>query len=621
MVIHYRFDLVQNETAPRLGVSSQKDSTLRVSTPASGLSIEVEDNGDGLLDTRDRYSLAYENKLHSIRADEGLRLLNYFLNPRVLEGQQRKIGFSKSEHLSEEREPPISLQEISAFTPQQLEEIQSTPSAWFMDGHLDISLLEGARVFLPSENEAWASHRPTEFSWAGFASMNSSAGGYHVSNGHFVREQIVEKSLVAFAFMGLSASTSPHLTWHLFTGNYTSHELGSIALNTRVEEKIAKLSNTSENPQENLNANLAVVEERLHRSERDLYFGFTRPVIAVACLADADFRRWVAQLFTPSLQEYSMLRFYGTMFAEAGKSVFTSLAAGAVIAGFSSFSIYELSRIWYDAYGHLDYPSTENKIASALSTALSEAWLLSRVGRQVQAITGNSGLTWSNLAAARVPLAQANFQFVDLARDFTRSFPVLNWVARQFVAPSLGEIARNLNTACSNFKAAALRRENIELILKGVGARTVFQQTFYRFSPRLLPYYLRVESFFAGRAFSVAQRGLLAAIEKAETASLAGRLGSAVQAVKNAANMARALVAVGGVAKTAMAAVVTTVETAATAIASAAGIKIGLFVALGFSVGAGIGTGIAYAVGTYDENFTPQDAVKKFIPALRLFWG
>lgn len=573
----YRFDISPDSSNNSLPIHFR---STEVPNSQARFSIEVQENGDGRLDEEDRYVLTRQSRSQVLEPREGLRVLNYYLHPENLRHNHLQMDISRRESSSVSAgSRPVSLGQSGIFSPIELSAIEHSHSAWFMDGHLDTSLLVGARTFTQDEVNAWTA-RPAHFPYGRFL---ASEGGAHLIDSGFVLGdwnrwvggdvswsdmrigQVAEKVIIGFTFGALSSAVGSNLVWHLFSGNYTSNELGRIFANRHAVNEIRDLTHERGSSSINFQQNVRVVDIQNQRAQRNLYFGFTEPIIALACAADRDFWRWLFQV--PRLThfgEYSMLGAYArnaretvtALAAEASASGagFRALASGAVVAGSSFLSFYELTQIWYESYGHLDYGSRENKITSFISTFFTQTWFLSRVAQQVRdaiaslpnSSAASTSLSLVNIARARVPLnnwndwSRVNFQVIDLLRDFSRNFPLANLLTRRVIDPSLGELARNIQKAAQDLEEIASRRDLITAIQSGERSRSLFQNFLFRFNPNLYQGYMLREVDSTGRALLQAQRSLLSAAEMAERHS--SRIGNAASSLNQALQALRSLV-------------------------------------------------------------------------------
>ncbi len=582
MVSVYRFSFSDNPQNSARALSTQ----LPAAPQSQRFAIEVEDNGDGLLDANDHYTYTSQSQSYALQSREGLALLNYSLNPETLRRMQIRGSVERREANPSPQPHSQTLDSTHAFSSAELYRIRRSESVWSLNDTVDTRVLLGQRTFRPDENAQWSRRFSTTNPVRTFL---ATPGGIHISDrGFYLGDwgqylfgdmnwnemrggQIVEKVVVGMTFGALSFAASANATWHTFSTNFTSNRLGRILMNVSAEDRLAQLTRDSGSAEANLQQNIATVDERTEMARGNLYFGFTDPVVAVACAADMDFWRWAKQAPTANFGPYSILGLWGrnistslgalTESAQIGfltsaraamglsdglgaglATGFRGLASGGIIAASAFLSLYETSQIWYAFYGHLPYRSPANKIFSAGSTVLSEAWILARASSELRNITQTArasdavvsgALNWANLARASRVLTETgrsyNVQFFELFRDFGRNFPLAHLLTRRIIDPSLRELSINLRQAATNLQQANVNRETISAIIAGTAARTRFMNVLNNFSPRLLNGHLTRQAASAANGLLKAQRALLLAAENAEAAGKIGRVGRMAQ--------------------------------------------------------------------------------------------
>lgn len=579
MVSVYRFSFSDNiENSSRLFSEG-----LQNTPPNPRYVIDVEDNGDGKIDTNDRFRLSAGTQSYSLQGGEGATLLHHYLNPETLRRLRLRENLSLLESNQGLPAGNETLDSIAALDTNELYRVRRSEAVWTINGELDPRLLLGQRTYTRAENEAWTRRFSSDNSIRTFL---ATPGGIHMSDyafytgdwGRFIMGdmswqemrfgQFPEKIIVGMTFGALSFASSANATWHTFSTNFTSNRLGRVLTNASAENTLIDLSRDRGNPALNLQQNIQTVDVRTEMARGNLYFGFTDPVIVLACAADMDFWRWAKQVPTRNFGSYSILGLWGrnistslsglTETAQIGflnsaraamgltdgfgagmATGFRGLASGALVAGSAFTSLYEASQIWYAFYGHLPYRSPANKIFSAGSTILSEAWILARASEELRNITSTTqnpsgALSVANLMRASAELTRTsrsfNVQFVELFRDFGRNFPIAHLLTRRIIDPSLRELSMNLRKAATNLQEANINRETITAIMGGTAARTRFMSLMNAVSPRLLNGYLTRELASAGRTVLKAQQALVSAAESAETAGNMGRLGRLMQA-------------------------------------------------------------------------------------------
>jgi hypothetical protein len=402
----YQFSIVPaatlSEGDPRDPFRFYHDGEARpVRGPASAASptIEVIDSDQNRQFTpSDRYFYVdAQGRRLELSGDEGLKLLNYWADPTAL----RKSGTGLVVHaLQDTNLGPVqaqgSLRDISEISQELRETILDRFAYWEADGHLDMNILEGVRIYTDAENDRWTGPRGVGiyFGW------NSAA-----------REIFLKKVLtIGGAFQGLEHFVSPAFTWQMFTTNFFSMVGGSFFSNTRLEGNIEAWNSIARHP-DSANtirrvANIQTAEARSKVARDHLQMTYTWSVVLAACFADPTFRK-----FWPAPWRFPRAGILYNYFANQFNTAIPALGRnplGWSLALTSGFGLYEISKAWFDMYGGLRYGTTENRAFSAGATILMEAALLSKASNELRAFTGSGELTWANLR--QIPALKPRFR-------------------------------------------------------------------------------------------------------------------------------------------------------------------------------------------------------------------
>jgi hypothetical protein len=333
-----------------------------------------------------------DGKRKPLAPEIGLKLLNYYADPAVL----RKSGLGlvvRSSEEDREREPPLqpftSLESLGLDSSQRKEIFENHFPYWEAEGHVDLDILQGLRIYTDEENNRWTGIRGIPIFFNGK---------------YFLKRGLLEKGAVAAGFMLGEHVFNSAFMWHMYTTNFISMVAGSRLQNSRYKGQIETDEVISNSPYSNSNikrlANIRTAQARAKIAEDNLYWILTWPVVAAACVADPNFRRVVRNPLVP-------IRYFASQFSTAFSAIGKSPAAclknpfglGALLL--AGKGIYDVSSRWFDVYGNLKRGSIENKIFSGASTILTEAALIARVSREMHSLTGSGALSWSNFMQLR----------------------------------------------------------------------------------------------------------------------------------------------------------------------------------------------------------------------------
>ncbi|GEM_PF-6211214 len=367
--------------------SPQREAASEKSASASFDLLVQDVDQNRQIDEKDRF--IYVNARGEqllLQAPEALKLLNYYVDPDKLRASHLGMVVSHSDEeplaanqfpQSVEALPHLSFRDLTAIREEHF-------PYWEVDGHLDLDILEGLRIYTSEENSRWTGIRGVPIYF----------------NGKFFRNKVLaEKGLIALSFIGVEYLTSAPFVWQTYTTNFFSMIGGSLSENNREEGIIhagllyADGESTHASTRRLINIQTAKSRSILARDH--LYWTVTWPVVLAACFADPHFRVfWPAPWRAPRFGV--LYNYFSNQFSRAIPFMGRS-ALGLGAAALSGYGIYELSSLWFDIYGHMPQGSTENRAFSAGATLLTQAALYSRASREMMALTGESRLTMASL--------------------------------------------------------------------------------------------------------------------------------------------------------------------------------------------------------------------------------
>ena len=390
----YQFKVVRDSL---LGEGNSKDpfrfysdlhSPPSISPSKTEFIIQVKDrDSNRKIDAQDRFVLIdKEGQKTFLDSQDALKLLNYYVDPDLLKSKALGVIVSRSEtESSHDFDRVASLEGVKQFSTQDLKEIRDLHFPfWEVDGHLDLDILEGVRIYTEEENKQWTGIGGVGIFWNGR---------------YFMKRVLGEKGAVAASFVTIEHLAGPHFIWQTYTTNFFSMIAGSFGKNNQAEGIIQAgplLSNGDTTTHETRRMiNIETAKARANLSKDHLYWTITGPIVTAACFADPFFRKfWPAPWRAPRLGV--VYNYFASQFSRAipfvGRSPF-----GLGAAALSGYGIYELSSLWFDIYGNMPQGSTENRAFSLGATVLTQAALYSRAAREMEVITGFSRLTYSNL--------------------------------------------------------------------------------------------------------------------------------------------------------------------------------------------------------------------------------
>jgi len=353
------------------------------------ISIEVVDvDQNRQLTSQDHYFYhAPDGGRHQISPAQALKLLNFIVDPTTI----KKNGWGMLVHTSDVAAKPIpgqkvvDLDVVQGITPAQREGIlDSYHPYWEADGHLDMSILGGLRLYTDAENHRWTGPR--------------GIGIYFGWKSAFKEVFVHRVFTIGGAFQGLEHFVSPAFTWHMFTNNFFSMVGGSFSSNTRLEGNIEAWTSMAKHPDasESLRrvANIQTAEARAKVAKDHLRMTYTWSVVLAACFADPNFRK-----FWPAPWRFPRPGILYNHFSNQFRTTIPALGRNPMgwgLALSSGFGLYEISKAWFDMYGGLRYNTTENRLFSAASTVLIEGALISTASKEMMAYTGSGELTLAN---------------------------------------------------------------------------------------------------------------------------------------------------------------------------------------------------------------------------------
>src|SRR5262245_57899981 len=245
--------------------------------------------------------------------EAGLQALNYYLDPAVL--QQKRLGVV----IHSQNGAPgavagdASLDDLVDLTAAERELIQDRHFPyWEVDGHLDMDILEGLRLYTQAENDRWTGYRgiPIFLNWR-----------------YFRNRVLLEKGGVALTFMMGEHFINPAFMWRMYTTNFFSMVGGSLTGNSRLEGGMAArdllLNREDVSNRFRRLSNIQTAHDRAKIAEDHLYWVLTWPVVIAACFGDSNFRRfWPApwRLPRPSVLYNHFANQFGRALPSLGRS-------------------------------------------------------------------------------------------------------------------------------------------------------------------------------------------------------------------------------------------------------------------------------------------------------------
>ncbi|MBL7685896.1 MAG: hypothetical protein JNK65_07690 [Deltaproteobacteria bacterium] len=357
--------------------------------------LEARDlNGDRRLDQRDAYLYHATDGAHPVSPELGLNLLNYFNDPNILRQRNQGMVVLNTNQSSSNTLAPADLSSILEIPTSERDLFARHRSYWELDGHLDLDILEGVRLYAQAENEPWTRV------WG--------PGTFRYFDGRYFASRVLgEKGAIAGIFMTGEHFINPTFMWQMYTTNFLSMVTGSFLNNARSESTIHNaelLANDTEigNSTRRM-ANNRTAENRIRIAQDHLYFTVTWPVVIAACFGDPQFRKfWAAPWRLPN---FGMIgNYFDTQFRTAIPAIGRTRGAWAAnplglgLLAASGFGIYEVASAWFDIYGGLRQGTTENRTFAGGSTVLIEAALLNRASREMRALTGSGELSFHNFS-------------------------------------------------------------------------------------------------------------------------------------------------------------------------------------------------------------------------------
>ncbi len=356
------------------------------------LSFQVQDlDNNRNIDEKDRFVLIdRQGKQFLLDSKDALKLFNYYMDPEVL--ISKGLGVSVTHRVEEEllaQSSPTELEAIPEWKPEDLKYVRELHYPyWEKDGHLDLNILAGLRIYTDEENSQWTGFQgvPIYFDWR-----------------YFRNRVLGEKGAVALSFVAVEHLFSAPFVWQMYTTNFLSMVGGSVTGNSREEGIIhggqlyADGDTTSRNTRRFINIQTA--KSRSNLAKDHLYFTITWPIVLAACFADPYFRNfWPAPWKLPRFGV--LYNYFANQFSRAIPFMGRS-PLGLGIAALSGYGIYEMSSVWFDLYGHMPQGSTENRVFSLGSTILTQGALYSRAARELEILTGSSKLNLESLLQLR----------------------------------------------------------------------------------------------------------------------------------------------------------------------------------------------------------------------------
>jgi len=461
-----------------------------LSQPAFDLEVQDAD-GNRRLDEKDLFVYAdAQGKRIALRPEEGLKLLNYYADPELLKSKGLGLVVTRQSPSPAERLPNATLDSIPQLSAEEKEAIRDTHFPyWEVDGHLDLDILEGVRIFTQQENERWTGIEgvPIYLNWR-----------------YLGNRVLLEKGGVALSFVGLEHLVGAPFVWQTYTTNYLSMVQGAVSNNSRREGRIEAGFDHSDGEVTSSATrrmiNIQTAKARSEISQEHLYFHVTWPIVLAACAADPAFRKFV---YAPGRGHLfgNLFRYFGGQFSRAlpamGRNPF---ALG--LAAVSGYGIYQLSAHWYELYGHLPQGSTENRLFSSVTTLFAEAALYNRASREMELLTGATRVNFGNMMALR----RAPFR-MSLSYEWVRG----NFFGAKIPYPRPGLYATWTETASVE---ALLERRYAVAGMRPMGA-AAFEGATILTRRELVSRLMTGESLLAQRAgLSVASRLALPAAEE-----------------------------------------------------------------------------------------------------------
>lgn len=404
----------------RLGPGDERDPfrfySDRLFQPSSvdaAFSMEVQDvDHNRKLDEQDVFiSIDAQGQKRRMLSGDGLKLLNYYLDPEVL--KSKALGVVLNKELREGERGMAFPMESFGLNQDEIEQVRKSHFPyWEIDGHIDLDILQGFRTFTKMENERWTSLSGSFTYW-----------DWH----YFTHEVLTKKGAIALSFVSVENATTPHFVWQTYTTNFFSLLAGSFYRNNRAEGILeagylhADGDSTSVETRRMVNMESAKARSKI--SKDHLFWLVTWPIVLGACFADSHFRKfWSAPWRVP---KFGLLYdYYAGQFNRAlpfmGRS---PLAWGVTVL--SAYQVYDLSSHWFEAYAGLPRESMENKIMSTGSTLFAEVALQSRASREMEAVLGSARLNFRNLSALQRSSLALRLRFYPTRMNFFGLKPVL----------------------------------------------------------------------------------------------------------------------------------------------------------------------------------------------------
>lgn len=430
----YQFDITQSALLVR---GDNKDPFRFYSDPIPAQAIEPSKNelsfrvqdldNNRKIDEKDRFVFINSHgKKFLLDSKEALKVFNYYMDPELL--VSKGLGVSVTHRIEEDllaEAKPTLLEAISEWSAEDLIFMKELHYPyWEVDGHIDLDILAGLRIYTKEENDRWTGIQGVGIYW---------------DKRYFAKRVLGEKGAVALSFIGIEHLAGAPFVWQMYTTNFLSMVGGSVTGNSR-EEGIIEAGryyadgHTTTNNTRRL-INLQTAKSRSNLAKDHLYFTVTWPVVLAACFADPHFRTfWPAPWKLPRFGV--LYNYFGVQFSRAipfvGRSPF---GLGATLL--TGYGIYEMSSAWFDLYGHMPQGSTENRAFSLGSTVLTQAALYSRTSRELEILTGSNRFTWSALTQVRnmevgvgMMVEKPKINLFGLKFPFPKPSPYMEWTEK-----------------------------------------------------------------------------------------------------------------------------------------------------------------------------------------------
>ncbi|MBF0491196.1 MAG: hypothetical protein HQM15_00255 [Deltaproteobacteria bacterium] len=335
--------------------------------PETNTQLRVVDNdGNQIFDERDSYFFqGSQGGGWSLSAEQGLRLLNVFTDPRNLFNHHETLkiahqGFSPA---SSERWARLnSFSQIRDLNPYErdLGFFRREAYFWSPSGAVNYRFLSGEQSFGPQENLAFS------------GLVSGLSGIWNALNANMITHRLlVRTTLFVGIFMLGSRAIHPLFMWQMYMSNYLNMNIGSMHEGSVLREQLRILEHQnpqSSNRAERVRGNIQMGLARSSLAEDHAYWGITWPfALFVGGFADSNFRKiWPAPWRMPRLgpiKEYFSIQSSSSLaYIRRGPSQF-------LLAGLAAYGLYELALNWNAFFGGAPESSSTGKLM-AIPTAL-----------------------------------------------------------------------------------------------------------------------------------------------------------------------------------------------------------------------------------------------------------